>query len=59
MSADVLGGLMSSVLAVGPNVPGSNPAKDDTFLRANKVSSTTSFGGQVKPSVMSQDFKTC
>jgi hypothetical protein len=30
---------------------GSNPAKGDGFLRATKICSTTSFGGEVKPSV--------
>jgi hypothetical protein len=30
---------------------GSNPAKEDGFLRVIKIRSTTSFGGEVKPSV--------
>jgi hypothetical protein len=29
---------------------GSNPAEDDGFLRVIKITSTTSFGGDVKPS---------
>jgi hypothetical protein len=29
----------------------SNPAEDDGFLRAIKISSTTSFGWEVKPEV--------
>jgi hypothetical protein len=38
------------VLAIGPMVPGSNPAKDSGLLRATKIHSATSFGGEVKPS---------
>jgi hypothetical protein len=37
-------------LPVDPRFVGSNPAEDDGFLRAIKVRST-SFGGEVKPSV--------
>jgi hypothetical protein len=37
------GGLMVSVLAVGPKVCGSNPAKGD------KIRSAPSFGGALKP----------
>jgi hypothetical protein len=31
---------------------GSNPARKDGFLMAIKIRSTTSFGGDVKPSVL-------
>jgi hypothetical protein len=34
-----------------PRFAGLNPAKDSGFLRAIKTLSTTSFGGEVKPSV--------
>jgi hypothetical protein len=37
---------MAIVLAM---VRGSNPAENDGFLRAVKIHSTTSFGGEVKP----------
>jgi hypothetical protein len=30
---------------------GANPAEDDGFIRAVKIRSSTSFGGEVKPSV--------
>jgi hypothetical protein len=43
-----VGGLVVIVLAVGYKVC---PAKDDGFLRAIKVRSTTSFGQEVKPAV--------
>jgi hypothetical protein len=39
------------VLALDPKFAVSNPAEDDTFLRVIKVSSPTSFGGEVKPLV--------
>jgi hypothetical protein len=45
----VLGGIMVIVLAIGPKVPGFKHAKDDGFLRAIKIRSTPSFGGEVKP----------
>jgi hypothetical protein len=34
-----------------PRFAGSNPADDNGFLRAIKIRSTASFGGEVKPSV--------
>jgi hypothetical protein len=34
-----------------PRFVGSNLAEDDGFLRAIKIRSATSFGGEVKPSV--------
>jgi hypothetical protein len=47
-----LGGLVVSVLANGPKVRGFDPPTEvDGFLRMIKIQSTTSFGGEVKPSV--------
>jgi hypothetical protein len=45
----VFGGVMVSVFAVGPKVRGLNPGRGDGFLRAIKIRSTSSFGGEVKP----------
>jgi hypothetical protein len=39
-------------LPLGPRFSGSSPAEDDEFLRAIKIRSTTSFGGEVRPSVL-------
>jgi hypothetical protein len=47
----VLGGLVGSVLAIGLQVYG-HPAEGDGFLRAIKIRSTASFGGEVKPSAL-------
>jgi hypothetical protein len=41
---------MVSVLATGPKVRGFKPGRGDLFLRAMKIRSTPSFGGEVKPS---------
>jgi hypothetical protein len=38
-----------------PRVVGSNPAEGDGFLREIKIRSTTSFGGEIKPSVPCHD----
>jgi hypothetical protein len=38
-------------LPLDPRFAGSSPSKDDGFLRAIKIHSTTSFGGEVKPVV--------
>jgi hypothetical protein len=51
-----LGGLVVSVLATGPKVRGFKP---DGFLRVIKICSTTSFGGEVKPSVPCRRFTAC
>jgi hypothetical protein len=40
-----------SCLPLDPSFTGSNPAEDDRVLRAIQIPSTTSFGGEVKPSV--------
>jgi hypothetical protein len=37
------------VLVARPKVPGLKPGQDDGFLRAIKIRSTFSFGGEVKP----------
>jgi hypothetical protein len=42
---------MVIVLATGPKVRWLKPGRDDGFLRSIKSLSTTSFGGEVKPSV--------
>jgi hypothetical protein len=42
--------LGGAILAIGPNVRGLKPGRDDGFLGAIKIRSTTSFGGEVKPS---------
>jgi hypothetical protein len=52
-----LGGLVVSVLATGPKVRGFDP--DREFLRVIKIRSTTSFGGEVKPSVPCRRFTAC
>jgi hypothetical protein len=48
MHGVVLGGVMVTVLAIGPRVRASVPAESDGFLRAIKIRCTTSFGGEVK-----------
>jgi hypothetical protein len=40
-----------SVLATGPKVRGLKPGRGDKFSRTIKIRITTSFGGEVKPSV--------
>jgi hypothetical protein len=47
----VLGGLVVVGLQLDPKFAGSNAAEDDGFLRAIKIHSTTSIGGEVKPSI--------
>jgi len=42
-----------------PKFTGSNPAKAVGFLRAKKILSTPSFGGEVKPSVPCRRFVAC
>jgi hypothetical protein len=42
---------MASVLAIVPRLAGFFPAEGDGFLRAIKIRSSPSFGGEVKPSV--------
>jgi hypothetical protein len=40
------------VLAIGPKVCGFKPSQNDGFVRAIKICSMTSFGGEVKPLVL-------
>jgi hypothetical protein len=56
-----LGGLVVSVLATGPKFgpAGSIPTEGDGFLRVIKIRSTTSFGGEVKPSDPCRRFTAC
>jgi hypothetical protein len=42
-----------------PRFAGSNKAEDDGLLRVIKIRSTTSFGGEVKPSVPCRRFTAC
>ena len=42
-----------------PKFAGSNPAEAVGFLRAKKILSTPSFGGEVKPSVPCRRFAAC
>jgi hypothetical protein len=46
-------------LPLDPRLAGSNPAEDDGLLRVIKIHSTTSFGGEAKPSVPSRRFTAC
>jgi hypothetical protein len=43
-----LGGVVVSVLAILPKVRGFKPGRNDGLLRAIKIRSTPSFGGEVK-----------
>jgi hypothetical protein len=45
-----------SVLATGPKVRGFKPGRGRWILRVIKYRSTTSFGGEVKPSVPCRRF---
>jgi hypothetical protein len=59
-SSVILGSLLDIVLAIRPEVTGFKLAEDDGILRAIKIRSTTSFGGEVKPSApMPEDFREC
>jgi hypothetical protein len=42
-----------------PRFSGSIPTEGDGFLRVIKIRSTTSFGGEVKPSVPCRRFTAC
>jgi hypothetical protein len=46
-----VGGLLVSVLAIGPNVRGFKTGQGRCIFKGDKIRSTTSFGGEVKPSV--------
>jgi hypothetical protein len=46
----LLGGVMLSVLAIGPKVREFKSCRRDGFLKAIRIRSTSFFGGEVKPS---------
>jgi hypothetical protein len=46
-----LGGIAVTCLPTNPRFEGSNPARDNGILNAIKIRGTTSFGGEVTPSV--------
>jgi hypothetical protein len=50
------GGSVLACEPLDPRFAGSNPTGDDGFLRVIKIRSTTSFGGEVKPSVPCRRF---
>jgi hypothetical protein len=51
MKLVALGSIVVTCLPLHPRFAGSNPADDDEFLRELRIRSTTSYGGEVKPSV--------
>jgi len=53
------GGLEAACWPLVPKFAGSNPAEAVEFLRAKKILSTPSFGGEVKPSVPCRSFAVC
>ena len=53
------GGLEVACWHLVPKFAGSNPAEAVGFLRAKKILSTPSFGGEVKPSVTCRRFGAC
>jgi hypothetical protein len=50
---------MVACLPLDPRFAGSNPAEDDGFLRAIKICSLTSLGGEEKLSVPCHRFTAC
>ena len=56
---DGFGGLGVACWPLLPKFAGSNPAEAVGFLRAKKILSTPSFGGEVKPSVPCRRFVAC
>jgi hypothetical protein len=50
------GDVMVSVLVIGPKVRRFKSGREDGFLRAINILSTTSFGGEVKPSAPCRKF---
>jgi hypothetical protein len=53
------GGLVVACWSLVPKFAGSNPVEDVGFLRAKKILSAPSFGGEVKPSVPCRRFAAC
>jgi hypothetical protein len=54
-----LGYIKLSHSPLDPSFAGSIPTEVDGFLRVIKIRSTTSFGGEVKPSVPCRRFTAC
>jgi hypothetical protein len=54
-----IGGLGVACWPLVPKFAGSKQAKTVRFFRAKKILSTTSFGGEVKPSVPCRRFAAC
>jgi hypothetical protein len=52
-----LGGVTVSVLTIGLKIRGLKPVEDNGFLRAIKLRSTPSFGGEVKLKATAQCHK--
>jgi hypothetical protein len=50
-----LGGVMVCVLGTEPKIRGFKPGRGRRIFKGNKIRSTTSFGGEVKPT----DFSAC
>jgi hypothetical protein len=48
----VLGGLVVTLLAIGPKVPRFKPGRGRWILRAIKICTTTLFVAEVKPSAL-------
>jgi len=59
MVASGFGGLGVACWPLVPEFAGSNPAEAIGFLRGEKILSTPSFGGEVKPSVPCRRFAAC
>jgi hypothetical protein len=59
MSCIGFGGLEVACWPLVPKFAGSNPAEAIGFLRAKKILSTPSFGGEVKPPVPCRRFAAC
>jgi hypothetical protein len=60
MGVSRLGGVVVSVLVIGPKGCGFEPGKDEGFLRETKIRSTPSSRmGSKAGNPMSKDFKTC
>jgi hypothetical protein len=59
MGGVALGGLVVSVLATGPKIRGFKPGRGRWIFKCDKIRSTPSFGGEVKPSVPCRRFTAC
>jgi hypothetical protein len=54
-----LGGLVLSVLGIRPKIRGFEPGRERWTFKCNKIRSTTSFGGEVKPSATCRKTTAC